>query len=305
MEDFVPLFGYKPDHAKTADFVSSLSKPTLSLAGPDLVLDESKDEFLGRFLLTSDPKWKRGSQQIGSCVGWAWAFCCDVLAACDVNMRGENESYGGRVVEASVYGFSRVEVRGSRNLGGDGSYGGAAAKAVTKYGTLHYGQDYDGTTFSQKDNSGLRETAWGRDGVPDNLEPYAAKHKVSAVALARTFEEAARAIQNGYPVAVCSMRGFSMTLRDGYLSPAGQWAHAMSFVGVRWKPRPALLCVNSWGDCYRGSVDPNLPPQFQKSSGWVEAPTCTTMLQGEDSFALSGYSGFPPRTLPDWTGGIL
>jgi hypothetical protein len=30
------------------------------------------------------------------------------------------------------------------------------------------------------------------------------------------------------------------------------------------------------------------------------------MLSGEDSFALSGYSGFAPRTLPaNWLEGIL
>jgi hypothetical protein len=222
-----------------------------------------------------------------------------------VILRNEPEVYGGRVLEASVYGFSRVEVRGQRNLGGDGSYGGAAAKAVTNYGTLHYGLDYNGKTFT--DNSGTREKEWGRDGVPDSLEKFAAEHKVESVALVTDFESAAKAIQNGYPVAVCSMQGFSMTLRDGgYLSPSGSWAHAMMFAGLRWKPYPALLCVNSWGDCYSGSVDPSLPPEFQRSAGWVKSATCTSMLRGEDSFALSGYSGFKPRTMPDnWLRGVL
>jgi len=303
--DFLPLMGYTPNPAGTSAFVATLARPTLAQAGPDLVLDESKDVFLGQYLLDVAPGWKRGSQKIGSCVGWGFALSCDILAACDIALRGESETYGGRVLEASIYAFSRVEVRGSRNLGGDGSYGGAAAKAVTKYGTLHYGIDYgSGDRFD--DNSGSREKEWGRDGVPDRLEPFAAKHKVSTVALAADFESAAKAIQNGYPVAVCSMRGFSMTLRDGgYLTPMGQWAHCMMFAGVRWKPRPALLCVNSWGDCYSGDVDKSLPVQFQRSAGWVEASVCNSMLSGEDSFALSGYAGFPPRTLPNWTGGAL
>jgi hypothetical protein len=305
MADFVPLFGYAPDRVGTDAFLASLAKPTLAQAGPDLALDEGRDVFLGSALLKCDPSWKRGSQKIGSCVGWGWALSCDILAACDIHVRNEAETYGGRVLEASVYAFSRVEVRGSRNLGGDGSYGGAAAKAVTKYGTLHYGQDYGGQRFT--DNSGTREKEWGRDGVPDSLEKYAAQHKVSSVALVKTFEEAAKAIQNGYPVAVCSMQGFSMTLRDGgYLSPMGQWAHCMMFAGVRWKPHPALLCVNSWGDCYSGDVDATLPVQFQRSAGYVRAETCTRMLAGEDSFALSGYSGFAPRTMPgNWLEGIL
>jgi hypothetical protein len=304
MADFLPMFGYAPDREGTDAFLASLPKPTLAQAGPDLILDESRDVFLGSHLLQCDPGWKRGAQKIGSCVGWGWALSTDILAACDIHMRGEPETYGGRVLEASIYAFSRVEVRGQRNLGGDGSYGAAAAKAVNRFGTLHYGIDYGGEKFT--DNSGTREKEWGRDGVPDRLEPYAAKHKVSGVALVTSFEDAAKAIQNGYPVAVCSMQGFSMTMREGYLTPMGSWAHCMMFAGLRWKPYPSLLCVNSWGECYQGDVDKNLPPQFQRSAGWVRADTCTRMLKGEDSFALSGYSGFAPRKLDDnWLEGIL
>jgi hypothetical protein len=301
---FTPLFGYRPDRDATDRFLASLPRPLLSQAGPDLVLDESRDVFLGSHLLACDPKWKRGAQKIGSCVGWGWSLSCDILAACDVLMRNEPEVYGGRVLEASVYAFSRVEVRGQRNLGGDGSYGAAAADAVKRFGTLHYLRDYGGFVYA--DNSGQREKEWGRDGVPDKLEPFAAEHRVEAVALVKDFESAAKAIQNGYPVAVCSGQGFSMTLRNGgYLTPMGSWSHCMMYAGVRWKPEPALLCVNSWGECYEGDVDTTLPVQFQRSAGWVRAATCTSMLSGEDSFALSGYSGFKPRLLPDWTGGHL
>ncbi len=303
MADFIPLMGYTPDRDGTDAFLATLPRPTLAQAGPDLVLDESKDVFLGQYLLKVAPDWKRGAQKIGSCVGWGWSLSCDILAACDVLLRNESESYGGRVLEASVYGFSRVEVRGGRNLGGDGSYGGAAAKAVTKYGTLHYGIDYGGQTFN--DNSGSREKEWGRDGVPDSLEAAAARHKVSSVTLVRNFEEAAKAIQNGYPIAVCSGMGFSMTLRDGYMAPMGGWAHCQMAAGVRWNPEPAILVVNSWGDCYSGTYDTNLPPQFQRSAGWVKAKDFTRMIQGDDTFALSGYAGFPPRVLSDWTGGVL
>jgi hypothetical protein len=229
----------------------------------------------------------------------------DIVAACDVIHRQEAEVVRARTIESSLYGFSRVEARGQRsNGGGDGSTGFHAAKAIRDFGALHYGIDYGGDRFT--DNSGTREKEWGRDGVPDNLEKYAANHKVSSVALVTDFEQAAKAIQNGYPVAVCSMQGFSMTQREGYLTPMGSWAHCMMFAGVRWKPYPALLCVNSWGECYSGDVDKTLPVQFQRSSGWVRAETCTRMLKGEDSFALSGYSGFAPRKLEgNWLEGIL
>lgn len=302
---FVPLFGYQPDRKGTEAFLSTLAKPALTQAGPDLALDESRDVFLGSALLSVAPGWKRGSQKIGSCLGWGWALSCDILAACDILLRNEAETYGGRVLEASVYGFSRVEVRGQRNLGGDGSYGGAAAKAVTKYGTLHYGQTYNGQQFN--DNSGTREKEWGRDGVPDSLEKYAAEHKVESVALVKSFEDVAKALQSGYPTAVCSGMGFSMTLREGYMTPMGSWAHCQMAAGVRWNPEPAILVVNSWGDCYQGTVDKNLPAQFQRSAGWVKAKDFTRMIgPGEDSFALAGYSGFKPRTLPEnWLRGVL
>ena len=297
MSGFVPLFGYTPNREGTDAFLSSLARPTLAQAGPDLVLDESKDVFLGHALLKCHPGWKRGAQTIGSCVGWGWSLSVDVLAACDVVLRNEPEAYGGDTLCASVYGFSRCEVRGGRNLGGDGSYGGAAAKAVTKYGTLQLGQAYGTKTFTQQ--SGTLEKAWGRDGVPDELEPFARQHKVQNVTLVTTFEDAAKAIQNGYPVAVCSGQGFSMTLRDGYLTPSGSWAHCMMFLGVRWKPYPALYCENSWGNCYTGTPDKNVPAPFQFSGGWVKAATCTSMLSGEDSFAVAGFEGFQPRQLPD------
>jgi len=303
--DFVPLFGYAPDRKGTEAFLATLSRPTLSQAGPDLALDESRDVFLGSALLSVSPEWKRGSQKIGSCVGWGWSLSCDILAACDILLRNEPEAYGGRVLEASVYGFSRVEVRGQKNYGGDGSYGGAAAKAVTKYGTLHYGQTYNGQQFI--DNSGNREKEWGRDGVPDSLEKFAAEHKVQSVALVASFEDTAKSLQNGYPVALCSGMGFSMTLREGYMTPMGSWAHCQMAAGVRWNPEPAILVVNSWGDCYQGTVDKNLPAQFQRSAGWVKAKDFTRMIgPGGDSFALAGYSGFKPRTLPEnWLRGVL
>ncbi len=304
MADFIPLMGYQPDRKGTDDFLASLARPTLAQAGPDLVLDETRDVFLGQYLLAVAPDWKRGAQRVGSCCGWGFGLAVDMLAACDVALRNEPESYGGRVLEASVYAFSRVEVRGGRNLGGDGSYGGACAKAITQWGTLHYGIDYGGEKFL--DNSGSREREWGRDGVPDHLEQYAAQHKVSSVALVRNFEDVARALQNGYPCGITSGMGFSMTLRDGYMTPMGGWAHCQMAAGVRWKPEPAILVCNSWGDCYSGTYDTNLPPQFQRSAGWVKASDFTRMIgPNEDSFALSGYQGFPPRTLPDWTGGVL
>jgi hypothetical protein len=76
------------------------------------------------------PGWKRGSQgSVGSCVGWGSSLGVDMVAACDIVYRDEPEAWRGRTIEASMYGFSRVEARGLRtNNGGDGSTGFHAAK---------------------------------------------------------------------------------------------------------------------------------------------------------------------------------
>ena len=296
-----PLFGYSPDREATDAFVASLPMPTLAEAGPGLTLDEHRDVFLGTYLLTLAPGWKRGAQTIGSCTGWAGAHCTDILAACDIAVRNEHEGYGGDTLQASVYGEART--LNGPNYGGDGCYGGAIAKALTTKGTLHFGQSYGGKVFTQP--SGSLERDWGRNGVPKDLQPFAAEHRVATTTMVVDFESAAKCIQNGLPVMVCSMQGFSMTLRDGYLTPMGTWAHAMSFIGVKWKPYPALFCENSWGNCYTGTPDSTLPAPFQFSGGWVKADTATRMLASKDSFSYAGFQGFVPRTLPDWTGGTL
>ena len=302
MGNFVPLFGYEADPKAAERFVASLARPTLAEAGPALV-SADKDAFLGHFLLKVNPKWQRGAQAIGSCVGWGWSLSVDVLAACDILLRGDRESFGGRVIEAGTYGLSRVEARGVKsNPGGDGSYGAAAAKAVTKYGTLHYGQSYGGKVFDKP--SGQLERQWGLNGMPDELEPFAAQHKVAEVTLVRGFSDVAKAVTNGFPVAVCSGLGFSMTLRDGWLKQMGSWAHCQMILGVRFGDRPGAFVENSWGDCYEGTVDASLPVQFQRSGGWVDADVIDSLVRGDDSYALAGYTGFAPTTLPDWTGGI-
>jgi hypothetical protein len=230
------------------------------------------------------------------------------VAACDIVHRQEPEVVRGRTVEASLYGFSRVEARGLRtNNGGDGSTGFHAAKAVRDFGALHYGIDYGGTVIPETGKQ-ERDRSWGRSGVPDELEPYAKLRRCSETTLATTFEEAAAAIQNGYPVVVCSGQGFSMSRdEDGFCRPGGVWWHCMVFAGVRWGKRPGLLCFNSWGDSNTvGRHYPEtMPVAVRNCSFWVDAATCTKMLSGKDSYVYAGYSGFQPTQLPDWTGDVL
>ena len=302
-------FGYLPDPAGADAFVSTLPHPTLASAAPGFAADEKREVMLYTALLQCLPGWRRGSQgNVGSCVGWGAALGVDFVAACDVVHRQEPEVVKARTIEASLYGFSRVEARGQRvNNGGDGSTGFHAAKSIRDFGCLHYGVNYGGTIIPEADKQS-RDREWGRNGVPDVLEPFAKLRRCSETTLAVNFEQAAAAIQNGYPVVVCSGQGFSMARdEDGFCRPGGVWWHCMVFAGVRWGKRPGLLCFNSWGDSNTvGKHYPEtMPTAVRNCSFWVDAATCTKMLSGRDSYVYAGYSGFEPTQIPDWTGGTL
>jgi hypothetical protein len=178
-----------------------------------------------------------------------------------------------------------------------------AAKFVKEYGTLARGKygKYDLTTYS-----GKTAKAWGmpRAGVPDELEPTLREHSVQTVSLVSTYEEARDAIANGYPVPVCSNQGFAQTRDEkGFAAPKGQWAHCMCFIAVDDADgRPGLCCMNSWGSSWITGPKRHDQPD---GSFWVDAATAGKMLRGQDSFALSGYMGFPVQSLDyDFLGGI-
>jgi hypothetical protein len=300
-------FGYEPDPDGAAAFVATLPRPTLATAGPGLETDEKTPALLYPALLECHPTWQRGSQgNVGSCVGWGSALAVDFLQACDIVWRREPERWGGRTIESATYGFSRVEARGlAHNNGGDGSTGFHAAKGVREFGTLHYGIDYDGTVFDGP--SQARDREWGRFGVPDKLEPHAAKRKVREVTLVTNFMEAARAIANGYPCTVASGQGFSMSRDEqGFCRAGGTWWHLMCLAGLRWD-RPGLLCFNSWGRSNTtGKHWPaDMPEEARVCSFWIDAEVIDRMLSGRDSYAYAGFSGFEPTRIPDWTGGVL
>jgi hypothetical protein len=237
-------FGYDPDPAGAEAFASTLPRPTLAQAGPDLVADGKTETHLWPALLQCSPGWKRGSQgMVGSCVGWGASLAVDLTSACDIVYRREPEVWRGRTIESSLYAFSRVEARGKTvNNGGDGSTGFHAAKAIREFGCLHYGVEYGSVVIAESGKQ-ERDRSWGRNGVPNELEPYAKERRCSEVTLVVDFEQAAAAIQNGYPVVVCSGQGFSMSRdADGFCKPGGTWWHCMVFAAVRWGKRPGLLC---------------------------------------------------------------
>jgi hypothetical protein len=259
-----------------------------------------------------------GVQQIGDCVSWGWKHLVDYTQAVEIyreikDLSAKQGLNGDDLREATqaklytfemscseaIYGLSRVEIGGQRGSRSDGSVGAWAAKAVTKYGTISYKelirQGLDGTY------SGSRAKQWGAQGLPDNLEPTAAKHIIATTSLVTNFADAAHLIENGYGIAVCSNVGFenagrgSQTLRDaqGFASPRGRWDHCMFFNAVRYD-RPGLCLVNQWPEAaFAGPLGLNQP----KNSFWVDERVVNTMLGQGDSFTASSFAGYPLRPL--------
>lgn len=301
------FFGYTPEPDETAAFVASLPTPTIADADPNLFRGDKVDTFLYRSLYKAykvklNKEFVVGSQGIGDCVSWSWAHCADIHSAVlwDIGAIGD---WKPAATEA-IYGGSRVEARGvSRGGYSDGSYGGAAAKWVKEFGVVFREKytDHDLTIYSA-----TRAKAWGNfgcGGADDNgkLDAIAKEHPIKDVTLVRSFDEAAAAIQSGYPVSVCSGQGFnSVRDSDGFCKPQGSWSHAMAFISVRFGNRPGLLCLNSWGP--KASSGPKYPDDAPDGAFWVDADVATRMLKGGDSFAVSGFEGFPYRDLRhgDW-----
>src|SRR5574343_9946 len=250
--------GYTPDPRATQEFLRTLPRPTIREAGPDLFRGggapaDGEPILLYRSLNKAwEAKYGRpfvvGRQGIGDCVSWGWAHASDIHLAVMWEL-GDSAEFHAAATEA-IYGGSRVEARG-KTFGGwsDGSYGAAAAKWVRDWGIV-FRQPYDSVDLTTYSASRAKDWgAYGCGGQSDNgqLDGIAKSHPIRNVALVNDFDEAAAAIRSGYPVAVCSMQGFTMNRdSDGFARASGSWAHCMCFIGVRFD-RPGLLCLNSWG----------------------------------------------------------
>lgn len=253
----------------------------------------------------------KGPQGIGDCVGWGWArlvniIACTQIAASlsatfgqdqesrdfDQALQQVREEFQQTSVEA-IYALSRVEVGKQKGSMQDGSVGAWAAKAVSTYGTLSY------KALKQNGYDKTRSKNWGAQGLPDSLEPAARLHLVKNVSLVTTFDQAAALVENGYPTAVCSSQGFTMTRdRNGFCAPRGRWDHCMTIVGVRYDI-PGCLIAQNWG-----ANTPNGPLVLGQPDNtfWVDAHTINNMLARRDSFTGTAFDGYPAQQdIIDWS----
>lgn len=237
------------------------------------------------------PNIDQGS--VGDCVGAGNKHCVDVLQGIQI-ANGARFQWKPVSLEV-IYAGSRVEIGGGR-IRGDGSVGAWAKDWLQKYGALPMEKvgNYDLSNYSES-----RARSWGRSGVPKDLETAAKQFPVKGGALVRTWGDVDRSIRQGYPVAVCSNQGFTMTRdADGFCRASGTWAHCMAIIGVRGGAKPGGFILNSWGD--KAFTGPVYPSDAPVAGFWADPKTIERMVSQGDSFALSDMQGFPSRKLPDW-----
>ena len=289
-------FGWTPAPAEVEKLLAQgLSRPLMG----ELTLDDKKDTFLYNvFRAATGRDAPKGPQGIGDCVSWGWSNLINYIQACQI----EQAKKAGTVVPEyqeiateATYAFSRVEFGNLDGSYSDGSVGAWAAAAAKNGGYLS--RKYLASKGLSPDYDKNRAKQWGAKGVPDEFEPEARLHLCKSVALVQSFDEAATFIQNGYPVAVCSDQGFSMT-RDsqGFCRAQGTWYHCMLFMAVRFD-RPGLCCSQSWG---ANTPDGPLVLGQPDNTFWVDAPVVTKMLRQRDSFAGSPFDGYMPQDFTDW-----
>lgn len=287
--------GYVRSKEAIAHFVRTTPRPYLSQQNADI--RRSGERAQVRLMLgwesTTGGVFVPHKQLHGTCVGESSALGADFTCIGDI-LAGDREEWKGKHSVEVQYALSRVEVGGGR-IRGDGSTGAWAAEAATRYGFVLRGKygDYD-LTEPRHDLAKL----WGDRGCPDELEVIAKQHPIKTATLCKSAAEAADAIANGYPVVVCSNRGFAMTTdKDGFLPPRGQWAHAMLIVGVDTvSDRRAFEIANSWGDRWvevRGQHKLGTAP----GCFWADFNTVDQMLKQGDSYAFSGFDGYAKREL--------
>jgi len=295
------LYGWSPSPEGVQEFVDSLPHPEFQDAAPNLVAT-NQPIFLWRAL----PKdYVIEKQVIGDCVSWGHKHAVDILSATDFKLGLSNKFIP--VCSESIYGGSRVEGRGKPEGSGgysDGSYGAAACKWLVNYGVIYrdvYQTPNGELDLRKYDTTGNRPKQWGNFGNGGKgdkgfLDNIAKAHPVKSVTRVNTWEDCVKAIQNGYPITICSSVGFNkVTDANGFCFRQGQWNHCMTIEGVRFDIEGAYI-QNSWGD-YCDQRKGKFPEDMPKGGFWATRRDIETILAAGDSWAISGVKGFPPRKM--------
>lgn len=295
-------FGWTPDQRSLESFIRRHRYPFISQRNKAIKgSGKGKKAFLHlAFERVSGRKYVPHDQGAPDCVSQAAGLGVDFLAAVQIAIKKLPYRWVQKCATEPIYGGSRVEIGGG-NLWSGGSTGHWAAEWLVKYGVLlrqKYPGGFDFTHYDPK-----LAIKYGEEGCPDSLEPIAKLHPVKDMAICRSYSDLRDCIYNGSPVMVCSNVGFGEGRQrrdsEGFLTRRRRpWWHAMLFAAYDDEySRPGALCFNSWGeDWIYGPTRGHQPA----GSFWIDSDTVDVMLRQGDSFALSGFRGFPRVVIPPY-----
>jgi len=256
--------------------------------------------------------WPCPGQTTGDCVAHAGKNSALVLIGVEYDLGTPDEVTGlleGFPVVSDLgeqQGVVACEnIYGARGHGGQGANCSTLQRYVISKGGIMLRQNYPelGVDFERYNASyGIK---WGRTGVPANINAEGAKHQIRAATNCPTHEVCRDFIANGYPIWACSGLGWSSN-RDanGYSRRQGGWSHSWIAMGYDDRPEtvqkygfPLFLYNHDWGRWNSGGrrilgTDIDIP----EGSFWADA----RLLNQCDCMAMSGFNGFPGRTLPDY-----
>lgn len=277
--------------------------PAFSIEGEE----EPKDRaFLWDFSLKANngKHFTVFHQQTGSCVGNGLGQALWYLSAVEVHRLKDPEQV---ILPFWLLPYGRSRLYADMDNHGEGSFGSAAALAISKDGVIPYNLeglpqpvDKDGLTWGKEE-----ELKWscGRK-IEEKWLTLSRKHLVKTTARIRSADEAIAALRNYYPLTCASMFGFSPMIPEASGTPPvrvvqrrnDSWGHQMCCIG--WMKHPEhgdiFYILNSWGKEIHG-----VPiGSFNEPQGgfWIKKKEMEFICRDE-VFALSQFQGFPAQTI--------
>lgn len=306
----IPAFGRWEDPAHTEAFFARM--PQIRQAGADiLAADDDRDVDLCDIYkeVTGQEFDDTDQNPNGTCVGHGNKKIATLEIACEAKA-GVVSWPGADVAIEPIYGFMRFEIGAKRhgsNLhrSGDGGVGSWAAEALTDLGFLLM-QKYGSIDFTNYDKQ--RVLQYGRNGVPDELEPIAKEKLIKKAVLIEDEQQAWSMIGQLRPLVHCSNQGFSMRRNsDGTCDANDTWPHCAGWDGRFTLPSGAkvLRYGNSWngGRHRRGYLGE--PITVPGKYGPIKLSGCQFLVplnvvgrmcrSGRETYAFIGVDGLKPR----------
>lgn len=295
-------YGWNKEPESLANFIYTHKNPYITQQNEEIKgTGKGKKAFLHIALERAmGTKFVSHDQGAPDCVSHAAALAVDTVSAVQIILQRKPYKWTEVAATEPIYGGSRVEIGGETGSGG-GSTGHWAAEWLSRFGVLTRKKYPGGYDFTYYDPN--KAVEYGTKGCPDSIEPIAKLHPVKNTAICTSYSDLRDCIYNGIPVMVCSDVGFGngVCRRDseGFLNRSrSPWYHAMLFWGYDDEyQRAGALCQNSWGANWIHG--PTRGPQ-PEGSFWIDANTVDSMLRQGDSFAFSGFQGFPRVIIPPY-----